>query len=424
MSNKNFFADPGTTSTLVSYLTSDISSTQSEITLNNASNFPSTGILQIENEIIKYGSKTENTLNECLRGSNNTIEATHSQDVIVTLLPRNSEGPLLTDQVRPGWYKERGNCNLTLRVSDSNLMMKGNVRFNQSTNTFQGYNGTEWVTFNAEKGDQGDPGQSASTQFNFINVPEGVSGINTLGRIYRDKTDNNVNLRTLRSGTFDINPVMTGINSMTIDDNNLTSDYITLTPSPRPYVWDFSTTGQSNISYLKSYLDASKLKAFGTISKWRVKNAANIYAGTAVRVTLDTTQSFPTYDPTSTHLVIEPFTYTELLQENKAGCGFLGIALQTVTGDGTRTCEVCTEGITTVKIGNLTNTFSYGITLNNNINGPGAYGFVGNNAEIYNVSQSSGFISNLPVAGYWLEKGLFNYGQGVLFYVKGNFVFS
>ena len=35
---------------------------------------------------------------------------------------------------------------------------------------FQGYNGTEWVTFNAEKGDAGITGQSASDQFNFINL--------------------------------------------------------------------------------------------------------------------------------------------------------------------------------------------------------------------------------------------------------------
>ena len=424
MSNKIFFADPGTTSTLISYLTSNISSAQTEITLNNATNFPSVGIIQIESEIIKYTSKTSNTLTDCIRGSNNTSSASHFVDTIVTLLPRDSEGPLSTDQVRPGWYKERGNSNLTLRLSDSNLMMKGTVRFNQDINTFQGYNGSEWVTFNAEKGDQGDPGQSASNQFDFINVPEGASGINTLGRVFRNKTVDNINLRTLASGTFDINPIMTGLNAMTIDDNDLTSDYITLTPNPRPYVWDFSTPQQANITYLKSNLNDAKLKAFGQISKWLVKNTVTIYAGTAVRVTLSTSQSNPTYDPSTVNLVIEPFTYTEFVQENKAGCGFLGIALQTVTGNGTATCEVCTEGITTVKIGDLTTSFPYGISLSNTLNGPGAYGFVGSNAEIYNVSQSSGFISNLSVAGYWLERGVFNYGQGVLFYVKGNFVFS
>jgi hypothetical protein len=420
MSNKNLFADPGTTSTLLSYLTADITNSQTDIPINDASNFPTKGTIQIGTEIIKYTSKNSstNTLTNCLRSTN---VSSHSQNDIVTLTSRTSESPLGNDTFYAGWYKERGSSTQTLRVTDSNLMMKGTVRFNQATETFQGYNGTEWVTFNAEKGDQGDPGQNASELFNFINLPEGMSALpDTVGGVFSSKNVTDVNLRSLRTGTFDLNAGVTSLNAMSIVES---TDYLTLTPSPRPYVWDFSTSAISSINYLKSNLSDAKLKAFGTVSKWRVKTGSIIQAGTAVRFTLNTSDSYPTYSPATTYIVIEPYTYNTLVQENTAGCGFLGIALETVIGNGTTTCEVCTEGITTVKIGDLTNPFSYGITLTNIINGPGAYGFVGNNSEIYNVAQSSGFISNLPIAGYWMERGTFPYGEGVLFYVKGSLTF-
>ena len=131
MSNKNFFSDPGTTSTLTTTLSSNITANSTEIPLTNASNFPTKGIIQIGNEIIKYAAKTDNTLTDCLRYNNTS---SHSQLEIVTLLPRTSEAPI-PDKYSSGWYKERGNSGsgLTLRVHDSNLMMPGTIRFNHAT---------------------------------------------------------------------------------------------------------------------------------------------------------------------------------------------------------------------------------------------------------------------------------------------------
>jgi hypothetical protein len=178
MSNKNFFADPGTSYTLISNLSESINLSVTEINIINASNFPSKGTIQIGSELIKYTGKTNNTLNDCTRGTGAT---SHNINAVVTLIARTSEGPLGTTPFYAGWYKERGGNTTTLRVTDSNLMMEGSIRFNNSTNTFQGFNGTEWVTFNGEKGDAGITGASASTLFNFINLPEGIT---TNGEIF------------------------------------------------------------------------------------------------------------------------------------------------------------------------------------------------------------------------------------------------
>ena len=413
MSNRFFFADVGTASTLTDTLKYTITSSQTDIELNDASNFPTKGEIMIESELIKYTGRTNNILNGCLRNNN---PVSHNSDVNVILQPRNGDSALATDNFYTGWYKERGSSDITLRVNDSNLMMKGTIRFNQTSNIFQGFNGTEWVTFNAEKGDTGITGQSATDQFNFINLPEIEI---KEGEIFKDKTSNDVNLRSLKSGKFDLNSGITGLDALNISKSD---NYLTLTPNPQPYVWDFSTPQTSNISYLKSDLTDTKLKAFGTISKWVVKSDKSVIAGTAVRVSLSTLGSG--YDPSSTYLVIEPYIYTETTfnQEIIQGTAFLGIALETKAGG--QTCEVCTEGITTVKIGDLNTTFNYGFSLNNTIDGPGAFAFIGSNAEIYNMNDANGFITNTPVAGYWLERGTFPYGNGVLFYVKGAFTFN
>ncbi len=428
MSNKIFFADPGTTNVLINTLSNNITSNTTEIQLTDASNFPTKGTIQIEDEIIIYTEKSGNTLLNCLRANN---PSSHTSLSVVTLLARTSEAPV-PDKYYAGWYKERGNSNSTLRVNDSNLMMRGTVRFNHATSTFQGFNGTEWVTFNAEKGDQGQQGDSAPTLFNFVNLPDSITGIPIpSGGVFSSKDNDNIYLRSIISGTFDLNSAVTNVQALNISQSQ---DFITLTPAPRPYVWDFSTQENCSLNYLKSDLSDAKLKAFGKVSKWLVKSGSTIVAGTAVRITLNTDSSYPNYTtPPSPYLCIEPYTYvqniggsTVFFEENKRGTSFLGIALESVTGaiNGTTTCEVCTEGITTAKIGDLNNPFIFQITLSNLIDGPGASGIIGNNAEIYNVEQNSGFISNTPIAGYWLEKGTFQYGEGVLFYVKGSFVYT
>ncbi len=407
MSNKNFFADPGTNFILTTTLASNINATVSLIHITNAGNFPDVGSIQINNEIIKYNQIISNVLQNCIRGTNNT---SHTSGTLVTLLAREGENSFITNDsvIYPGWYKERGNNNKTLRLSDSNLMMKGTVRFNENLNLFQGFNGTEWVSFNAEKGDPGNPGQNASSIFNFTNLPNSDA---TSGKIFKGSDQTDVFLRSIKSDLIDINAGITGVKSLSItnDDN-----YVSLKPTPVPYVWDFTQNNYNNYSFVKSSNSDAKFKAFGTVSKWIVAQNKTVTKGHAVRITMQTISSV-------LKLVIEPYIYTNLnnFSANLTGVSFLGIALETKSnGDS---CEVCTEGITSVVLGS-------NISSKNIIQGPGEIGFINTDGSIftYNTISNINFVNFITNAGYWLESS--NSGSGTeipygglgLFYVKGS----
>ncbi len=394
MSNPNFFSDPGTTTTLTAVLSSSIDNIVTNISLIDASNFPSKGKIQIGSEIILYNEKTGNILNNCYRPN----AVSHTAPQIVILLARDSEAPLGTSQIHSGWYKERGGSEKTLRVANSNLMMPGAIRFNEDSNIFQGFNGEDWVTFNAEKGATGPAGNNASELFNFINLPTGLSGSGN-GEVYRNSGETAVYLRTIKSGTYDLTSSVTGLQSLQITND---TNYITLTPQPRPYVWDF--TSNNLITDLRGEVNG-KLKAFGQVSKWTVKTGKNIQKGFAVRITLDSI---------NTKLTIEPYTYTNLsdfVNISQEGLGFLGIALEDKNSG--ESCEVCTEGITSAIIG-----ANSPFTTTDTASGPGCYGFVSKEGKIF-IPNPLTAITIAPIAGYWIEKRTIGYGNLGLFYVKG-----
>lgn len=418
MSNNNFFSDPGYVSIILSStLLNDINNIQTSIELVDASNFPSRGKIQIEEEVIIFdgiNQLNKNILENCYRSS----PSSHSSGTLVNLLSRTPEAPISNGQINSGWYKERGTSTKTLRVSNSNLMMPGTIRFNETTTTFQGFNGNEWVTFNAIQGPTGDPGLNASQLFSFVNLPENYNILEDgpRGEIYESSGTTNVYLRSLQSGIVDINSGLTALSLNIENDTN----YVKLTPQPQPYVWDFTTN--NNISYLKSLVSDTKFKAFGKISKWIVKSGQTILAGMAVRISLET--------PGLTQMVIEPYTYTNLsslnLPSNQSGLGFLGISLENKSAG--ESCEVCTEGITTAIMG------EYSISPITSISSvkSGLYAFVNTNGTIFtpnNLTSMNTFIS--LIAGYWLEqKTITYYTSGTvtndnlgLFYVKSNLNF-
>jgi hypothetical protein len=72
-----------------SYLSSNISATDTTITLLNAGSYPSEGAIVIENEEIIYTGISGNSLTGCVRGVNNTIAASHSIYSIVAMKAPN-----------------------------------------------------------------------------------------------------------------------------------------------------------------------------------------------------------------------------------------------------------------------------------------------------------------------------------------------
>ena len=99
MSNRFFFADVGTTSTLTDTLKNTITSSQTDIELNDASNFQTKGEIKIDDELIKYTGRTNNILNGCLRNNN---PVSHNSDVNVVLQARNGDSALATDNFYSG----------------------------------------------------------------------------------------------------------------------------------------------------------------------------------------------------------------------------------------------------------------------------------------------------------------------------------
>lgn len=386
-----------------------LNSVEDEIILTDASNFPTMGKISINSETIFYNGKNNNTLTGCSRGKNSTTATSHSNGSVVNLLPRQSQASrtLSSDLYQTGWYNDRAQSQRALRVGFTNMMMPGTIRFNTDSNIFQGFNGSEWVTFNGEKGEQGIPGTDTSEALDFQNL-----GTSTSGEIYSQKVDNVVQFRTLKAGTFELNAKTTAQSTFTISKS---TNYLTLYPAPRPYIWDF--TSGNDLDSLKSTNSDSKFNAMGTVMKFNVKSGNTVSKGTCVRLTLSTNST--SYIDSETYLVIEPYTYNSLIQETREGSAILGIALETKSGG--QPCEVCVQGITSVIIGEGGGAGGQTSTI---INGPSAYGFVGFDGKVYNEAISSGISVNTPVAGFWLERGGFNLGDPVLFYVQGTFAFT
>lgn len=400
---ESIFSDFGTSVVFSSQLDGSIGSQDTSILLDDASNFPTKGSVTIDSEVIVYTGKSGNNLTGCIRGADST---SHTSNTVVNTNPRTSQSPLSTDRGKAGWYVDRFHNDKVLRLSESDIALAGVVRLNKTRNVFQGFNGTEWVDFNATQGEAGEDGASGISLIEATNLPIGLT---VEGEIYAGKDDDTLNFRSLRSGTVDINASITSIDAINISKSD---DYITLTPTPRPYVWDFSSN--NTITYLKSNTSDTLFKAFGEISIWKVRSGKTVTAGTAVRIALSVSNTG--YTNSTTEIVIEPYTYSASQEEIKQGSAVLGIALESKTAG--QSCRVCTSGITTVLMGDGNGA---GNQTSNVIDGPGAFGFIGYDAKVYNESLSTGINSNTPVIGYWLERGTFAIGSAVLFHVKSGF---
>lgn len=79
----------GQNSPIAATLTTTITSTSTEIVLNDVTGLPASGFIKIDDEIINYGYITQNpnavsgTLNNCFRGQQNTIAAGHTATATV-----------------------------------------------------------------------------------------------------------------------------------------------------------------------------------------------------------------------------------------------------------------------------------------------------------------------------------------------------
>ena len=82
-----------------SLLSSSINATDTSLTVSNASSFPSAGILRIDDEFVKWDSKSTNTLNSLTRGAYGSTAASHAAAAEVRLTVMAGYHNVLKDAV-------------------------------------------------------------------------------------------------------------------------------------------------------------------------------------------------------------------------------------------------------------------------------------------------------------------------------------
>jgi hypothetical protein len=327
----------------------------------------------------------------------------------ILINPNYATNGISSDTQQAGWYQISPNTsNLALRVNYSNIGLSGEIRLNTTTGIFQGSNGTAWVDFSSTQGTQGIPGKDFTNAVNFNNLGSNTSaGDNvSLASIFATTYANvaasisNVNVRSLKGGTYTVNSNLT-INSMSLSQN---SNVITLSPQPLPYI-PFNTFPNNQKSYLKNSPNDVSYFSWGETSYWSVHQNATIVKGQAVRLTNDLN---------STNLVIAPITYTTLVGASPFNLPFnvLGIAINSAIGGGI--AGVCTKGMTTAL---CTSNIASGFSPVNDIPFVGAYGLICKDGGLFCVN-SDPTVSYMK-AGYFLESGigLAANNSNVLFYV-------
>lgn len=311
-----------------------------------------------------------------------------------------------------GWYQINPfTSNLALRVASSNIGLAGEIQLtsNNGSLVFQGYDGSNWVDFNATVGAQGTPGLDFTNVVHFNNLTSNTTpGITVeLGQVFATTEANvaahlsNVNIRAITGGQNVVNSNL-AIQSLVVSQN---SNVITLTSQGVPYTWHMEGSNGS-LSYLKNATIDTPYYGWGDTSIWTVKTGQTVIKGQAVRL-----------DSSNSNIVITPMIYNTLTGATpyNTPMNMLGIALENASGG--QSCHVCTRGITTVL---CTNNTTIDFTATSSVANVGLDGLVGRDGGIFCNTLPPATINYFTRAGYFIESGLTvaSNGSYALFYVE------
>ena len=217
------------------------------------------------------------------------------------------------------FYNYKNESNQTLCLGESDLKIKGCIRFDDESNQFQGYNGTEWINFNAEKGEQGEKGDDFLEKITLINQGSTSETGNLFVNTNIDLNDEQeLKIKSIHPSQY------------CQIENNI--DHIKINPLPQPY----NIHIPSSISLLKGQETDILFKAFGDVSIYCVAPNNTIQKGQACRLV-----------NINDNLYIEPFTYQSRINKFKDNTSYCGIALE--NGEENQYIKICTRGITTTK---------------------------------------------------------------------------
>jgi len=403
-SNRTFL-DPGNTTastTLTAHYTYTTPASTTPIPVVSTSDFKQYGYLVINGVTFYYTGKTVDTFTGVTRISGSTSSFMSGAEVTQTYTVPNQIAT--EDTGLAGWYVDGAGNQASLRVSDTPVIQPGVIRYTSETG-FQGCTSTEpitWVTFDATTGPQGETGIiNGIVEFAYT-TPTGYPTSNNAGIIAPgslntpviDGSAEPIYIKPIVSGSTQINGI--DIDTTRITDN---SNSIVLNPVAQPYTWDLTPT----VTTLRAPITGTIIKHYGQTEKYTVRDGAVITTGQAVRITTESSQ-----------LVIEPFTYStpsDLDPYNylasTPSIAFAGIALETVTGDGTLTANVCSGGIVPVKISSSVVPTDYG-TKSATINRPGYACLL--NTDGFSVCCTA---INTDSGSKWFEIGSFMESGGV-----------
>jgi len=321
-----------------------------------------------------------------------------------------------TDTGAAGWYQiSPSTSNLALRVASSNIGLAGEIQFtsNGGSLVFQGYNGNNWVDFNAIVGPQGVPGLDFTNAVNFNNLTANATAgiVVPLGQVFATTMANvaaslsNVNIRSIAGGDLVINSNL-AVQSIVVSQN---SNVITLTGQGVPYTWNMEGSNGST-NYLKNAVGDTPLYGWGDTSIWTVKPGQSVVKGQAVRLDSDGSGA-------TSNVVITPMVYTTLTGATpyNTSMNMFGVGLENASGG--QPCRVCTRGITTVL---CTSNTTVDFTPTSSVASVGVDGLVGRDGGIFCNTLPPATINYFPRAGYFLEAGLnvASNGANALFYVE------
>ena len=300
-----------------------------------------------------------------------------------------------------GFYSSKNSSVLNLRIQESDKELDGIIRLNKNNPdepfVFEGFNGTDWVQFNAIKGAKGDEGENKLNQFEFININK--DELEDQGLIFKDiesDGDNkNVLFRSLVS-----EPMLYNENQLQLNTLNITTkeDNILLSANPQPFNWDLSTISieEMRTPIVKMENNKTRIisKCYGEYKIVNVKPNVTIESGQFV--------SLEVYED---RLVVVPFN----IKSNNPNkflepYNIFGIALEEIEpSDHLEKIKICIKGITMVKYCDDNTQIDSHLMSLKQINKIGTIGLLSKNGFVFNCPIKPASDINYINVGYFIE---------------------
>lgn len=314
-----------------------------------------------------------------------------------------------------GWYKYDNANNAALRLTNSNLKLNGELRFNTTTKQFEGYNGSEWIILDNNKGDKGESGKDFNEIIYFNNLPINLNNvvkkvsdgeifvnkeINTL-----NKNENNkciINVRNIQSDYYTLNDKQHDCISIKQNNSN-----IILKTNPIPFKQNLTNIDTKNTNKVTTNDD---LKCWGDVSLYTLEKGHKVKKGQFIMTCLNNNM-----------LQVKPVSYTinEIPNFYTNPINVIGVSLQDVdTTNQEKEINICTRGITSVLVSNKGDYLS----TNGNVDKNGLFGIINYEGRIVKTNRKP--IDNYICGGQFIETGSINEDKYFLFNVQINNVFD